>query len=122
MPDLKTPLLWALAVLLALSMSGNAALGWAWLDARDALAVSTTERDNARGAASACSDATDDLRDQADRRAAEARTAQAKARAVAARHEQLAQAILATPAAVPGDDCGSTRVRIDAWLQGRAAP
>lgn len=110
------------AWVLTLSIAGNAALGWAWLGARDQVAATVTERDNARAAASACSDATEALRELADKRAEEAKRARAAARAVAGRHEGRAQQILSTPAALPGDDCGSARVRVDGWLKGRAAP
>jgi hypothetical protein len=110
------------AWVLALSVAGNAALGWAWLGARDQVATTVTERDNARAAASACSDATEALRDLADKRGAEAARAQAEARKAASHREGRAQQILSTPAAVPGDDCGSARVRVDGWLKGRAAP
>jgi hypothetical protein len=110
------------AWVLALSIAGNAALGWAWLGARDKVATTTTERDNARAAASACSDATEALRELADKRGVEAKRAQAAARQAASQREGRAQQILSTPAALPGDDCGSARVRVDGWLKGRAAP
>lgn len=67
---------------LALSMAGNAALGWAWLSARDGRAAAVLECDSARFYASACSDATDGLRALADQRskdASAARTAAASA-------------------------------------------
>lgn len=112
----------AIAVALSLSVAANAVLGWAWLDAREELVVAARDRDTARGDASACSDATDDLRDLADKRGKEAKVAQAAARRTALAHEQLALQILGTPAAVPGDDCGSARVRADAWLRERKAP
>lgn len=104
------------AIAFAISVSANAALGWAWLDAHDDLVAAARDRDSARGLASACSDATDELRDLAEKRSRESRVAQAAARAAALSREQLAQSILATPAAIPGDDCGSARVRVDAWL------
>ena len=109
------------AWLLTFSIAGNAALGWVWLDARDAVATTIVERDSARAAASACSDATEALRELADKRAEEAKRAQAAARLVAGGRERRAQQILSTPAAVPGDDCGSARVRVDDWLKGRAS-
>lgn len=111
-----------LALALALSIASNGALGWAWLGARDQVATTTTERDNARAAASACSDATEALRELADKRGAEAARAQVEARKAAGHREGRAQQILSTPAALPGDDCGSARVRVDGWLKGRAAP
>ncbi len=110
------------AWVLALSVAGNAALGWAWLGARDGVSIATVERDDARAAASACSDATEALRELADKRAAKAKQAQDDARQAAGRRQGRAQEILSTPAAMPGDDCGSARVRVDGWLKGRAAP
>lgn len=111
---------WAIALMV--SMLANAALGWAWLQARDAAATILVQRDDARSAASACSDATEALRELADAKALEAKRAQGRARAVAAQHARIAQDILATPAADPGDDCRSARIRIDAWLLRRSAP
>lgn len=113
-------LLQALMVALGISVAGNAALGWAWVGARERAATSILQRDDARAAASACSDATEDLRDLADKRAAEAKRAQALARIAATEHQQAANTILSTPPAVPGDACASAQVRIDGWLRGRA--
>ena len=113
-------LMQALLVALGLSVAGNAALGWAWVGAREKGATTVVERDNARSAASACSDATEDLRDLADKRAAEAKKAQAAARTAATGRQQTAQTIMSTPAAVPGDACASAQVRVDGWLKGRA--
>jgi len=112
----------ALLLALGLSVAGNAALGWAWIGAREKAATSVLQRDDARAAASACSDATEDLRDLADKRGAEARKAQAVARAAATARHQTANTILSTPAAVPGDACASAQVRVDAWLRGRVQP
>jgi hypothetical protein len=110
----------ALLMALGLSVAGNAALGWAWIGAREKAATSVLQRDDARAAASACSDATEDLRQLADKRAAEAKKAQAAARSMALGHEARAHTILAMPAAVPGDACASAQARIDGWLRGRA--
>ncbi len=110
------------AWVLALSVAGNAALGWAWLGARDGAAIATVERDDARAAASACSDATEALRELADKRGAEVKKAQAVARADASGRQQAAHTILSTPPAVPGDACASAQVRIDGWLRGRVRP
>lgn len=115
-------LLQALMVALGISVAGNAALGWAWVGARERAATSVLQRDDARAAASACSDATEDLRDLANKRAAEAKKAQALARAAATGRQQAANAILSAPPAVPGDACASAQVRIDGWLRGRARP
>ena len=112
----------ALLLALGLSVAGNAALGWAWIGAREKAVTSVLQRDDARAAASACSDATEDLRELADQRGAEAKKAQAAARGAAIGRQQAANTILSTPAAVPGDACTSAQVRVDAWLRGRAQP
>jgi len=56
-------------IILAASIAGNAALEWAYLGQRDKITEARGEvtameqqRDGARGAASACSDAVDDVR------------------------------------------------------------
>lgn len=112
-----------------LLVAGNVLLGRAYLGQRDATttarAATTTaigERDGARALAGACSDATEDLRELADKRKTEADDAR-KAAAVQARpHEQRADAILAAPPAVPGEACASAQRRVDGWLKGRMAP
>lgn len=112
----------ALAGLLVASLLGNAALGWAWIGARDGRAKAISERDAAQQLARECSRETERLAALADERAATSKKAQAVARTAALAREQLAQSILSTPPAIPGDDCGSAMVRVDAWLSGRAAP
>lgn len=109
---------WVYALLASLALNGT--LGWAWPQAHDTAAATTLERDSARGLASACSDATQDLRDLSDKRAATAAPRQAAARAAAVKQGDRALEILSTPAAVPGDDYASARRRIDGWLKGRA--
>lgn len=115
-------MLQALMAALCISLAGNTALGWAWVGARERAATSVLQRDDARAAASACSDATEDLRDLADKRGAEVKKAQALARADANGRQQAAHTILSTPPAVPGDACASAQVRVDGWLRGRAQP
>lgn len=114
---------------LALSLALNAALGWAYLGQRDktteaqsAVTAMEQQRDGARADARACSDAVDNLRDLADRLADDAKAARAEAAAKAKSHNQKADTILATPPAVPGDDCRSAQLRIGDWLKGRAKP
>ncbi len=116
------PVLTAIAVALAISLASNASLSWAWLHARDAATELRGQRDKARADASACSDATDDLADLANKRAAAAKTAQAAAARKARAHEELAQTVLATPPPVPGDICASAQARVDKWAKWRAAP
>lgn len=119
-----SPVLYALIASAAL----NLLAGWAWLGQRDTIATLRTEAkaaqgqlDGARADARACSDAVEDLRDLADQRARDASAARAAAQQRAQQHKRKADAILATPSAVPGDDCASARVRVDGWLKGRAA-
>lgn len=114
---------------LGISLAANGLLGWAYLGQRDDTTAAQTalrdmqgQRDGAREAASACSDAVDDLRTLADQRAKEADSARAQARKAAAGRNARADAILSAPPAVPGDDCASALVRVDQWLKGRAAP
>lgn len=118
-----------LALALLASLATNGLLGWTYLGQRDDatqaradLGAMEQQRDGARADASACSDATDDLRTLADQRAIEAQAARAEAAAKAKSHNQKADAILATPPAVPGDDCRSAQLRIGDWLKGRAKP
>ena len=118
-----------LALALLASLAANGLLGWSYLGQRDDAAQARADlgameqqRESARQAASACSDAVDDLRDLADRRADDAKAARAEAAAKAKGHNQKADAILATPPAVPGDDCQSAQVRVADWLKGRAQP
>lgn len=109
-------------IALAISVAANAALCWAWLDARDAATAAIGDHDRARADASASSDATQDHRDLADQRKREADTGRAAARRAAATHEQRAVAILARPACVAGDDCRSAAQRSGDWLASRSAP
>lgn len=111
------------------SLALNAVLGWAYLGQRDDTTEAKTalrgmqgQRDGARDAASACSDSVDDLRDLADQRARDAAAARAVAASQAQGHNQKADAILSTPAPVPGDVCASAQARVDDWLKGRATP
>lgn len=114
------------AAVAVLALAGNAGQAWLYLNLRDDLVLAKAatsarekELDAARQDASACSDAVDGLRTLANERAKEATTARATAAAQARMAAQRADAILAAPAAVPGNDCASAQVRIDSWLQGR---
>jgi len=114
------------AAVAVLALAGNAGQAWLYIGLRDELTLAKSEtgarekeRDTARQAASACSDAVDDLRTLADRRASEAATARATAATQARAAAQRADAILVAPAAVPGNDCASAQVRVQSWLQGR---
>lgn len=111
-----SPGLW---ILLA-SLAANAALGLAYLGQRDETAAAVVQRDQARGDASACSDATEALRDLADQRAKAAAPARAAAAIVARTHQQRADYTLGLQPRKPTDLCASMQALGDEWLQGRA--
>ena len=113
--------------LLAASVALNAALGVAWRHAsgqaqalQAQIAAVQGERDHALQAAQACRDGVQRLQALAESRAREAAAARRQAAQTAAEHARRADAALAAPPAVPGDDCASARVRVGQWLKGRA--
>lgn len=107
-----------LGIALAISMALNAVGGWAYLGQRDATVAAEKDRDQARDAATACSDATQGLRDLADKRKAEADKARAAASKAAQTHDQKADAILAAPA-TGASACESAENQATTWLKGR---
>ena len=111
-----------MGLLLALSVAGNAALGWAYLGQRDTAVVATTETKQADGVAKACSDGVDNLARQADKRHRDAAPKVEAARQDAEAAGKLAVEILTTPAAVPGDACRSAEAALEAWWTRRTAP
>ncbi|HEY8357054.1 MAG TPA: hypothetical protein VIL30_06290 [Ramlibacter sp.] len=116
------PLAQILAIFFGLSVLGNA---WQYrtnLGTRTQLVEATGARDQARVAANTCSDATEALRELADKTASAGRKAAAEAAVRARQHQSRAQAILAAPAAVPGDDCRSAQARIERWFSTRERP
>lgn len=110
------PILFALAI----SLVGNAALGLLYLGERDRGTRLTGERDSARSQASACSDATEDLRDQAVKREKENKDLRAAATAFNRKQQALAGQIQKTPPTQPGNDCASAGDRFNNWLRGEA--
>lgn len=70
--------------------------------------------------ASACSDATEDLRQLADKRKAAAAPARAAAASTAQGLQQRADYTLGLQPKVPGDMCASMQALGDEWLKGRA--
>ena len=107
-----------LSIALAISMAANAGLTYVYLGQRDETTIAQGERDQARGAATACSDATEALRELSDKRAKEAAKARQDAAAKAKNKEELADAILSTPAS-DTDDCKAAATRATTWLKGR---
>ena len=117
---------WPLVALLC-SLVANGLLGWGYLAGRNKLAALqervqavAQERDSALAGAQACSDGVARLQTLAESRAREAAAARKLAAQAAADHARRADAVLAAPPAVPGDDCASARVRVGDWLKGRA--
>jgi hypothetical protein len=117
----------ALAVAV-LSIAGNVGQAWLYLGLRDDLATAHTlagqhqrELDQVQSTALACGNAVDNLHALAQQRERETTTARAAAAATARAAAQRADAILAAPAAVPGNDCASAQVRVGAWLESRKA-
>ena len=107
---------------LILSMAANGLMGVAYLMARDRAAVVSTQLDDVRADARACSDATDDLRTLADKRKADADKARAAAAGKAATHEKRADYTLGLRPKHPTDMCASMQALGDEWLQGRVKP
>lgn len=116
-------------VALFISLGANGLLGWAYLGQRDRTSTAQADlrgmvqqRDGARAAASACSDAVEDLRTLADKRAKDAGPVRAAAASVARGHERRADYTLSLKPRVPGDACASMQALGDEWLRGRASP
>jgi hypothetical protein len=109
----------ATAIVLAISLMVNAALGWAYLGQRDKTVVAVEKTGQAAGAAVACSTGVDTLAKQANTRHAEAAPKIEEAKRGAAVASMKADAILSTPATMPGDDCKSANDRVDAWWADR---
>lgn len=105
---------------LTLSLAANGVLGWAWLGQRDNTAAAISQRDQARSDATACSDATEALREQASKRLTAAAPARAAASTAAQGLNQRADRILGLQPKTPGDMMSSMQALGDEWLQRRA--
>lgn len=110
-----------LGILLAISVAGNAALGYACLGQRDKAVVSVEKTVQATGAAVACSAGTESLVKKADERKAAAAPKIEAAKLVAAAANAKGDSILATAATTPGNDCKSASDRVDAWWVDRGS-
>lgn len=114
-----------LLIALAISLAGNAALGWSYLQHRDkaaaSLATATTQRDQARADASTCSAAVLDLHDQAAKRSAAAAPARTAAATTARTHQARADHTLSLQPSKPADLCASMQAMGDEWLTSRGA-
>lgn len=110
-----------LSIALAISVAINAAVGYAYLGQRDKAVVSVEKTVQATGAAVACSAGVDSLEKKADERHATAAPKIAEAKQVAEAANTKADAILATPATEPGNDCKSASDRVDTWWADRGS-
>lgn len=111
-----------LHIILAISLAANIAFGWAYLGQRDAATTSAVHEQHAVGVALGCSQAVEALDEQAEKRRAAAAPKIAAARVQAKAADKRADVILATPPAVPGNDCSSAQARVDEWWQRKAKP
>lgn len=118
-----------LAIVVALSLLLNAALGVAALRLRDTAtrAVAETkavleQRDGALSMATECSTRVDQLQGLAATRAREAETRRAAAASTARAHAKRADYTLSLRPRDPHNLCGSMQALGDEWLQGRAKP
>jgi hypothetical protein len=112
--------LMVLAGLLGLSLVINAGLGIGYLGQRDKATAAIEQRDDARGAATACSDATEDLRVLADKRKLNANVARTAAAGKATALEQRADATLSRQPKDLLNSCASIQALGDDWLKSRA--
>ena len=95
-------------------------VGRAYLATRDAATTAEHQRDQARSDATACSDATQDLRELADKRAKAAAPPRAAAASVAQGLQARPDYTLRLRPKDPADMCASMQALGDEWLQGRA--
>jgi regulator of protease activity HflC (stomatin/prohibitin superfamily) len=113
------PILIALVISLALSVTANGLLGWQWLGTRDDLAKSVEQHRQTKAIANECSENTDRLASEAYKQGQRAEADRAKAKAAADAKRKKADQILLTPPTVPGNDCKSAMDRAAGWLKGR---
>jgi hypothetical protein len=119
MNPLSKYLIIGLGILLGLSALTNIGLTKAYLKARDAKTQAIADRDSARGAATACSDATEALAELSNKRHKEGEAARVAAEKRARGWQQTAQRILTSPQKVPGNVCASAQAEVDEELAGR---
>lgn len=119
MNPLSKYLIIGLGILLGLSALTNIGLTKAYLEARDGKTQAIADRDSARGAATACSDATEALAELSNKRHKEGEAARLTAEKKAKDLELAAQRILTSPQKVPGNVCASAQAEVDEELAGR---
>lgn len=110
-----------LALALVVSLGANVLLAREYVGAREDVATVKADYRSVASAANQCSDNTKALKAAADAREQAASASIAVALGVARQNGLTASKLLASPPAVPGNDCASARAAADAWLAGRAA-
>ncbi|MDR0212884.1 MAG: hypothetical protein LBJ15_02630 [Comamonas sp.] len=123
-PEVK--LLSLAAGALVVALAGNALQGYVYLQQRDAITESRTTLTHAAGdtalaqaAADSCSASIGALSTAAAVQAGLATQAREFAQTLAGKHAAAADKILATPPAVPGNDCASAQARVADLLAAR---
>jgi uncharacterized protein HemX len=123
---ITSPLTAGLGLALALSVLGNLAGGYAYLQQRDASVEARTDLRHQTGAteaatlaAHACSESVEGLSVSAAVMASQLEGERAAAAKRAGTHYVRADQILATPAAVPGDACASAQKRVNNIMAAR---
>lgn len=115
-----------LGLLLAISLAGNAMLAKAWTSADRRATQVAEQRDQARASATACSDATESLRELAATRAAEAKKATAaaneRARTAEERANRERSAPVTAPEAPAAEACDLAQRQNAEWLINRKKP
>lgn len=106
-----------LLLALALSVAGNAALGWAWLHQRDRAAVAVAALDGAQAAGKACTEAVNGLSKLATDRAAAAQTERVAAKQAADKLYKRADRTLSKPQGA--GTCKGMQALGDEWLRER---
>jgi len=106
-------------IVLALSMAGNAALGWAYLGQRDKATEAKTVTVQTTAVAVECSEGTAKLETKAVERKAVAAPKIEKAKKEAEQHNKEADKILATPPADASNVCASAQALVDDWWEKR---
>ena len=115
--DLGFP--WITSSLLALSLTINAALCYAWIQEHDAAVSQEVTANNFQQRANACAQSIDDARELAQQRAQTAAKAIDQAHGAAIKLQSTAQQILSSAPAVADNDCQSAKVRAADWLKSR---
>lgn len=107
------------AVATAILVAAICCLGLSCVHLKRELASEIDERQAQAAQAAMCRASVDALEAERKEHEAAAKKALAEAQAEANKYALRADQLLRKPAAVPGDDCASAKVRAAAWLKSR---